>query len=112
MSLARHSRRTVSLDTPAASAMLRTDQRVRFGGGRVAPRMIRSRTSGAMLGLRPRPLASARPATPASRKRRSHFITDGLLTPSARAVAAWLSPSARLSRIAARRWSRCAAVGL
>ena len=75
--------------------MLCADQRPRFGGGRVAPTMIRSRTSGAMAGLRPRPLASARPASPASRKRRSHLTTTGRLTPSSRAVAAWLAPSAR-----------------
>ena len=111
MSFARHNRRTVSFDTPVARAMPRTDQRVRPAGGWVAPRMIRSRTSGPMLGLRPRPPASASPAIPAARKRRSHLMTTGRLTPSARAVAAWLTPSARLSTIAARWCSRCAAVG-
>ena len=64
MSLAYQSRCTVALETPAATAKLSTDQRVRLSGGRVAPRPIRSRTPASMVGLHPRPLASARPATP------------------------------------------------
>ena len=103
MSLALHNRCTVALDTPVAAAMPRTDQRVRFGGGRVAPRTIRSRTFGSMLGLRPPPLGVGQAIQADARKRRSHLITAARLMPSLRAVSAWLRPSARCSTINARR---------
>ena len=111
MALAAHSRCTVALDTPVALAIERTDQRVRPGGGWVARLTIAAWVSSATLGLRPRPWASARPARPAAPKRRSQSTTTGRLTPTRRAVSAWLKPSARSRMICARRTSRRVAVG-
>ena len=111
MAFALQSRCTVAFDTPASCAMVRTDQRVRCAGGRVAPTMIFSRMGGAICSFRPRPLASLSPATPAWRNRCSQWITTRRPTPTFTAVSCWLKPSARLSMIHARRWSRWATEG-
>src|SRR5206468_4719885 len=62
--LALHSRCTVAFDTSIALAIVRTDHRVRFFGGRVAPTMIFSRICGAIRGLRLRPFDSLITALP------------------------------------------------
>src|SRR5215831_6450119 len=111
MSLALHSRCTVAFDTPVALAIVRTLQRFRFGGGCVARLRISLWVASAIVGLRPRPLASAKPASPACMKRFSHSTTTGRLTPTRRAVSSWLSPSARCRMICARHASRRIDVG-
>src|SRR5206468_12709116 len=89
--LALHSRCTVAFDTSIALAIVRTDHRVRFFGGRVAPTMIFSRICGAIRGLRPRPFASLRPAMPDFSKRCSHCTTTDWRTPTFRAVSLGLT---------------------
>ena len=104
--LALQSRCTVAFDTSIALAIVRTDHRVRFFGGRVALTMIFSRTCGAIRGLRPRPFASLKPSMPDFRKRCSQCTTTDWRTLTFRAVSVWLNPSARLRIIQALRLSR------
>jgi hypothetical protein len=106
MSLACHNRCTVAFDTPVAAAIERTLQRRLPAGGRVARLTISRWVAAGRVGLRPRPLASAKPAKPERRKRSSHSATTGRLTPTRRAVSVWLRPAARCKIISARRASR------
>ena len=69
---------TVLCDTPAWRPMLRTLQRFRFFGGRVASVTTRSIFFSVIDGLRPRPLLSLRPSRPCASKRADHVDTVGI----------------------------------
>src|SRR6185436_14114765 len=64
--------------TPAWRPMLRTLQRFRFFGGRVASVTTRSIFFSVIDGLRPRPLLSLRPSRPCASKRADHVDTVGI----------------------------------
>jgi hypothetical protein len=101
---------TVLCDTPAWRPMLRTLQRLRFFGGRVASVTTRSIFFAVIDGLRPRPLLSLRPSRLCASKRLDHIDTVGIDVFSCLATVSIFSPSRRSRMIFARKRSRCALV--
>ena len=85
--------------------MLRTLQRVLFGGGRVASVISFSFFVSEITGFLPRPGASSSPANPKLANRRSHRMTEGRVTPAPRSLP-------RLGCIRLLEAKRCAPVAL
>ena len=110
ISLARQMR-CMSGEIPTSLAMVRTLQRVRGFGGRVASVMTFSTLPAGIHRGRPRPFLSRNPSKPSRSKRCDHLFTQGTLTPSSSASCACLTPSERRSTIVARRLSRTDTVG-
>jgi hypothetical protein len=98
---------TVLCDMPAWRAILRTLQRRRPLGGRVASEMTRATLFSGSEGLRPRPTLSVRPARPDRSKRDDQIETVRVDVFIRAATSLILTPFRRSRMIPARKRSRC-----
>jgi len=86
--------------------MLRTLQRFRVFGGRVASVKTRATFAAGIDGLRPRPGSSSKPSSPRSAKRVDHSETRFAVVFSRAAATVTLTPSSRSRTMLARSRSR------